>query len=509
MSSERRRLMLGIDLGTTALKCAVYDDAGNLVAEKSAEYGLLTPRRNWVEVDVETYWTALRDVLAALMKQLGSRAARLVSMAISAQGETLVPVDTAGNALRHAIVWLDNRAETEAAELQQTFGAQMLARTGQPSMLAAWPAAKVLWLTRHEPRVAERTARYLLLEDWLIARLTGEYVSEGSLLTSTCYWDPATKAYWPEMLEAIGASEAQLPDIVEPGALIGTIRRDVAGELGLPPALNVCAGALDQACGAIGAGNIAPGHFSENTGAAVALCATVGGMTYDPAGAMPCHYHGLADRYMLHTFTGGGIVLRWFRDKFCSPEMEKAAREGRDSYALLSDMAAGIPAGADGLLMLPHLQGAMAPENNDEASGVLMGLTLGHDRAHVVRAIMESVGFIVRRNVEAIEGLGTPIPRVRALGGGARSPVWKQIEADILDRPVATMKHGDAGALGAALLGGLGVGVWSDVSEAVSSVVEEDRVFEPNPAHRQIYDDRYGAYLAAYDSMVPVFGCLK
>ena len=224
MPAERRRLLLGIDLGTTALKCAIYDESGQLIAEKSAEYGLLTPRPNWVEVEVETYWGALRDVLRTLMSQLGARAGDLVSLGISAQGETFVPVDECGEALRNAIVWLDNRAEYEATELQKRFGAEILARTGQPSMMATWPAAKLFWLTRHEPEIAERTARYLLLEDWLIWRLTGEYVSEGSLLTSTCYWNPATKTYWQEMLDTIGVSRSQLPDIAEPGARITPIR---------------------------------------------------------------------------------------------------------------------------------------------------------------------------------------------------------------------------------------------------------------------------------------------
>ena len=303
--------------------------------------------------------------------------------------------------------------------------------------------------------------------------------------------------------------QAQQYLVAEPGARIGVIRKAAAMDLGLPETISVCAGALDQACGAIGAGNIAPGHFSENTGAAVAICATVNEMTYDPNGSMPCHYHGLAGRYMLHTFTGGGIVLRWFRDKFCEPEIEKARRTGQESYALLSELAEQVPPGADGLLLLPHLQGAMAPENNSEASGVLMGLTLQHDRGHVVRAIMESISFIVRRNIEAIERLGAPIDRIRALGGGARSAVWKQIEADVLGCPVVTMKHSDAGALGAALLGGLGVGIWSNIEEAVENVVEEDRVFEPNLSNKHLYDDRYAAYLAAYDATVPLFGRLR
>ncbi|KQW72436.1 FGGY family carbohydrate kinase [Ensifer sp. Root127] len=505
MADQANQLLLGIDLGSTALKCALFDFAGNLAAETSVEYSLLTPRQKWVEINVETYWTALRKALETLWRDPQVNARDVVSVGISAQGETLVPVDEDGTAIRNAIVWLDNRAEDEARFLQGRFGDDIYVQTGQPTMLATWPAAKLLWLTRHEPEVRERTHKFLLIEDWLIWKLTGEYISEGSLVTSTCYWNPSTKEWWPEMLDAINVGKEQLPTVVEPGSLVGTIRRAAAEDLGLPTTVKICAGALDQACGAIGAGNVTAGQFSENTGAAVALCATVPKMTFDPNRAIPCHYHGVPNTYMMHTFTSGGIVLRWFRDQFCEPQLQSAAQSGGDSYALLGELAATVKPGADGLLLLPHLQGAMAPENNSSASGALIGLTLQHGRGHVLRAIFESVAFIVRRNVDAIEPLGPKIEKVRALGGGARSPIWKQIEADVLGRPVVTMKHSDAGALGAAILGGIGIGAWSDVSEATEHLVVEKQLYEPNPEHKALYEDRYAAYTAAYEALVPTY----
>lgn len=493
-------LVLAIDLGTTALKCAVYDRTGRAVAQATQEYVLLTPHPSWVEVPCDTYWQALRTALAALWRDGDAAADDVAALSISAQGETLVPVAADGRPLRDAIVWLDNRAEAEAAELRDRFGAQRLYEvTGQPEMLAAWPAAKLLWLARHEPQVIEDTHKVLLLEDWLIHRLTGEHVTEGSLATSTCYWDFRAKRWWPEMLDAIGVSEAQLPALVEPGAPIGPLRSVAAADLGLPLDVVVCAGALDQACGAIGAGNLAPGGFSENTGAAVALCATVGGPRLDPERVMPCHYHALADTYMFHTFTGGGIVLKWFRDQLAAPG---------DDYDALGALAASVPAGSDGLVMLPHLQGAMAPENNDAARGVLLGLTLGHGRAHVARAIMESIAFVVRRNVDVLRGLGVEIEAVRALGGGSRSAVWKQIEADVLGLPVVTMAQPDAGTLGAAMLAGVGVGWWPDVAAAADAVVAEDRTFAPDPRHRDVYEERYATYVAGYEALTPVFPSL-
>lgn len=496
---------LGIDVGTTALKCAIYDSQGALVAEATEEYGLETPHQGWVEVDVATYWTALKRTLARLWSSPEVDPDDVAGVAISAQGETLVPVDEAGQPLRPAIVWLDNRATAEAAELSEAFGDVLYDVTGQPEMLAAWPAAKILWLTRREPQLAARVARYLLIEDWLLFALTGEYVTEGSLATSTCYWNFRTKTWWPEMLDAIGIAVDQLPVIMEPGSPVGPVRSSAAAELGLPRTAQVCTGALDQACGAIGAGNIVPGGFSENTGAAIALCATVDGPQLDPAGAMPCHYHALPDTYMFHTFTSGGIVLRWFRDQFSENIREDARATGRDAYDLLGELAAATPAGADGLLMLPYVQGAMAPENNDAASGVLLGLTLQHGRGHVARAILEAISFVVRRNVEALGALGVPITKVRALGGGARSAVWKQIEADVLGMPVATMATLDAGALGAAVLAGVGTGYWGSVAEATASMVQESRTFEPDPSTSSLYDDKYEIFTSSYEALLPTF----
>jgi xylulokinase len=498
--TEAGPLVLAVDVGTTAMKCSAYDATGSAVAEATREYSLLTPHPGWVEMNWDAYWSALRDATADMWRRAPELAARVRGIGISAQGETLLAIGRNGEPLDNAIVWLDGRAHHEAAELRSRFPAEELyAVTGQPEMLAAWPAAKLLWLTRNRPELAAAAERYVLIEDQLIAELTGECVTEGSLATSTCYWNFRTKAWWPEMLEAVGVSADQLPAIVEPGAPVGTLRPVVAAELGLPPDVLVCAGALDQACGAIGAGNIDAGGFSANTGAAVALCATIDGPRLDPQRRMPCHYHGIPDAYMFHTFTSGGIVLRWFRDEF----------GGRGAtYEGLAEQAAGVPAGADGLVLLPHFEGAMAPENNDRARGAVIGLTLRHTRGHVVRAIMESIAFVMRRNVEVMVGLSVPIEAVRSIGGGARSRLWKQIEADVLGLPVVTMRQPDAGTLGAAILAGAGLGWWPDLASAVAAMVAEDRVYEPQAANRQRYDDLYGVYRSSYSALEPSFEAL-
>lgn len=501
--------MLSIDLGTTAIKCAVYSRSGELVAERSREYSLSTPTPDRVEVDASVYWDTFRECLFEL-QEAASRAGPIAGIGISAQGETLVLIDSNGEALRPAIVWLDNRASIEAQELNDHFTvSHVYEKTGQPGVGAALPAAKLKWLSRHEPSVMARTWKVLLLEDFFIFRLTGELLCEGSLITTTAYWDFRRKTWWPEMLDAIGISSEMLPAIAEPGTLAGTITQKAATELRLDPETVVCLGALDQACGAIGVGSTRPGVFSENTGAAVALCATVASPVFDPSMRMPCHYHGIPDTWMLHTFTSGGIVLKWFRDVFATSEMQLAPRLGIDAFELIGVQAARVAPGAQGLMMLPHLQGAMSPDANDHARACWIGLSLQHGLPHMARALLESVALVVRRNIEVVEELGQPVASIRASGGGARSAVWKQIEADVTGRPVQTMLHSDAGTLGAAMLTSKALGWFATIQEAEEHFVRVNHTYLPTASNEAVYSELYGAYREATGALVGVFDRLR
>lgn len=502
-------LLIGLDLGTTALKCAAFTEDGRLIASTTREYSLLTPAPDVVEVHPSTYWGEFVAAVHDLLSHPEVDANRVAALGISAQGETLLPLRSDGSPARNAIVWLDGRAVEESVDLAARFDQDHFYNvTGQPSMLPTWPAAKILWMRRHEPAVFDATAKFLLIEDYFIWRMTGEHVSEGSLLTSTCYWDFRTRDWWTEMLDELGIDARRLPTIVEPGTAVGTLLPAVARDLGLPESMVVCTGALDQACGAIGVGAVEPGSFSENTGAAVALCAAIPGPRLDPERRMPCHYHGVPGTYMFHTFTSGGMVLRWFRDEFGQAERSVSGPLGVDAYDLLTAEAATVPPGAEGLIVIPHLQGAMAPENNGNARGAFVGLSLRHGRAHVARAILESVSFVVRRNIEVLEDLGVEIPEVRALGGGARSRLWKQIEADVTGRPVVITKQPDAATLGAAILAGVGTGRYSSASEAAREMVEVADTFEPSKVTAEVYDETYETYKQTYDALCPVFDSL-
>lgn len=378
-------------------------------------------------------------------------------MGISAQGETLILVDKDGSPLTNAVVWLDNRAQKEAKELAQIFGNEETYKiTGQVEIVPTWPASKILWFKKNRAEIFHKVAKFLLIEDYFIYRLTGRYFCEGSLICSTVYWDIIKKVWWKEMLDCLGIKEDRLPEICESGEVAGSLLPYIAKELGLSANTIVATGALDQACGAIGVGNIAPGVISENTGAALAICATVEGPIFDEKRRMPCYYHGMPNKYMAHTFTTGGMVLCWYRDKFCSSEINLASLLQVESYKILDQEAEKVPPGCNGLVMLPHLQGAMAPESNPKAKGVFYGFSLHHGKPHFIRSIMEAIAFAVKRNIDVLEDLGIKVTEIRSLGGGSRSFLWSQIKADVTQRTVyTTQNEEEAACLGAAMLAGV------------------------------------------------------
>ncbi|OUO78022.1 hypothetical protein B5F53_12210 [Blautia sp. An249] len=487
--------LIGLDIGTTALKAAVFDTSGKLLAVSTQEYALLTPQVNYVEETGEVYWNALKNAVKDLNEKYPFDREDEAALAISAQGETLFFLDEKGKLLRNAIVWMDNRAQEEARQLKEKFGDETCYKvTGQVSFEPCWPASKILWVKNHEPEVFQKTRKFLLIEDYFIYRLTGLYATEGSLVCSSTYWDIREKRYWKEMLDYIGISESQLAPVYESGEAVGTIKKETAEELGLPVNLTVCTGALDQAAGAIGAGNCREGFFSETIGAALAICAPVSRPVWDPNRKMPLHYFAVADTYMIHTFTNGGMTLRWFRDKFCPVEMQAQKLGIEDAYNMISKEAGQIPPGSDGLIMLPHLAGSNAPDVNARAKGVWFGFTLQHTRAHFMRSVMESLGYIVKRNIDSLADMGIQVKEIRSLGGGSKSQIWNQIKADICQIPLETVTSVEAASLGAAILAGKGTGVFEDIYQAVESMVDIKRRTEPDPENAEIYQQGYQMY---------------
>ena len=499
--------LLGIDAGTTSIKVALFDVSGRTVASTIEEYRLETPRPDWVELDADAYWRSLKAALGRVLDAASCEADEIKALGISSQGETVIPVDENGRALRKAIVWLDNRSQEEATEIEEKFGRkQIFAATGSPELMPTWGGTKILWIKKHEPEVFKKTHKFLLLEDYLIYRLTGEFVGTFALYTSTLLVDIVRKTVWREMLDFIGISPSQLPKIVESGLVAGKVRKDAAEDLGLSTNTAVVTCGMDQACGSVGSGNIVSGLITETTGASLNICATVDRPVMDEAEPIPCQCHVVSDKYIVLPWCQtAGMVLKWFRDEFGAPQTSDGAKAGKNPYDVMTEMAAQVPPGSEGLVMLPHLAGAMCPEFDPKARGVFFNIGLDHHKAHFMRAILESVGFMLRRNIECVESLGIEVNEIRALGGAAESELWNTIKADILQKPVFTLKNKDTACLGAAILAGVASGVLGSISEACEQMISVERAFYPNPERRQIYDKYYHVYLDLYEKLAGLF----
>jgi xylulokinase len=479
--------ILSIDVGTTALKGVLFDILGNAIAVESQEYELHTPTPDIVECDPRVYWRAAQSVIRNLSAKSGVARRDIRSVGVTSQGETLIAVDSSGQPLRPAIVWLDNRSHEEAAEIAAHFDIDEVFRiTGQQGIVPTWTATKVLWMRKHEPDLFRQVHKFLLVEDYLLFCLTGRYFTDGALNPSTLYFDITKDGWWPDMLKLLAISEEQLPEIKRSGRFCCPISVEAARATGLSPETSVTTAPIDQIAGMIGAGNVVPGIVSETTGAALAICATCDRPTYDPGRSIPCHTHGVEGAYALLAWTPtGGMALRWFRDGL----------GGASDYADLCNAAAKIPPGADGLFFLPYLSGAFCPEMLPQAKGVFWGLSLSHHKAHFTRAILESIAFVLRRNVEHFEALGIQIAEVRSLGGGAQSDLWLQIKADMLGKPCVVMECEESASLGVAMLSCVANGIYWDIGQAAENMVRIRKTVVPSVDHLGVMDRVYHRYL--------------
>ncbi|MBE7010302.1 MAG: hypothetical protein E7418_02285 [Ruminococcaceae bacterium] len=455
--------LLGIDVGTTSMKAAVFSREGEELSSATLDY-TLRQDGNIVEFDTESYWNLLQEAVDQVTDGL-----QVDAMSIDTQCETLILTDDDGTPVRDAIVWLDNRAEEQAMKIEAHFGEQRVYEvTGQPEVTATWPACKLLWVKENEPEVWAKTKKVFLLEDYLLYKMTGEFVTEKTLQSSSLYLDIHTGDWWDEMLAFIGVDKKLLPTLKESAETVGTYR-----------GMTVVTGAMDQVAGAIGAGVVRKGIMSEMTGTTMVLFVPTDEVpAYDPSSKIPLHYNYDGGYVRLLWTSTAGMSLKWFKNSFC---------EAND-FRELDDLAASVPPGCDGLVMLPHLCGSTMPKYNPDARGAFYGITLQHTRAHFVRSILEAVSCMLKSNLDYI---GMEIDEIRMMGGGAKSPLWCQIKADMTGIRLVTLKKSETACLGSAILAGVGVGAYNSVEEACNLLVETDRVYESQGVD---YSETYRAY---------------
>lgn len=452
------KYFLGADIGTTAIKAVLFEPSGKIVGTGTVEYKLETPEADIVELDVEVYYTSF---LKAIEIALAGRSQNCIAaFSITGQAETLICIDADGKPLRKAIVWLDNRAKEEAIEFQEQFGEDYLCRiSGQTAMLPCYPAPKLRYLSKHEPEVVEKTAKFMMVEDYLLYRLTGTISTCRGLMPSSMYYNIESGEYVPELIAFANIRPDQLPPLAHPGQAVGHWNQAIAASA-----------PIDHVCGLLGAGG-GNGVVTAATGCAFAACAALPKLEYDPEKRIGT-YHGFTpNSHVLLPWTPtAGMVLKYFRDEF----------SGNLSYEQLDQLAKTVPPGSENLILLPHLSGAVSPVCNPAARGTAWGITMAHTRGHFARAIMESVAYLLKDNFDALRQLGASVSEIRLLGGAARSPIWRQIQSDVLGLPVSTLKSPEAVAMGAAILGAVAAGEFPDAATGAATWVQLDEQIEPS-----------------------------
>jgi len=444
--------LLGIDVGTTSLKAVCFDEEGKCLAETNIDYTLDT-RGELVEFDAMEYVRIAKKAIEEI-----SRSCKIDAISVDTQGETMILTDKEGNPTMPAIVWLDNRATKEAEEIAAHFGQETIYNvTGQPETTGGWPGCKLLWVKRNLPDVWKKTARVFLLEDWLLWALTGEFVTEPTMQSSSIYLDIRKKDWWDEMLDYIGVPREMLPKIVPSATKVGFFG-DAA----------VVSGALDQIAGAVGVGVVDKNIVSEMTGTIMAICVvTETTPPYDPASKIPCHLHAIDGKYVSLLWSStAGMALKWYRNNFAS---ELSFRE-------LDELAEKAGPGAEGVTMLPHLCGSTMPVYNPDARGTFWGLTLAHGKGHLARAILEAVAFTLKDDLACI---GANCDEIRITGGGASSPLWAQIKADVTGIRLSTLMEKESACLGTAILAGVGCGVYASIEEACAKIIRTKKTYVP------------------------------
>jgi xylulokinase len=499
------RYVVGIDCSTTATKAVIFDASGHAVAEGRSVLPLRRPRPSWHEQSASHWWESTRDALRAAVAQVDAN--DVAAIGLTHQRESFVCLDSHERELRPAILWLDGRATQQIAEAGS---ARVHELSGKPPDIT--PAFyKLLWLKENEPDVLRRSARVVDVAGYLGHKLTGDWSTSWSSADPLGLVDMATFTWSPELLEAVGLAEEQMPRLVAPGSVLGELRADVAEEVGLPHRIPVVAGAGDGQCAGLGAGVTSPGLMYANIGTAMASGAWSGeyrwSRAYRTLGA------AVPGTYTLETLLSSGTYLvNWFIDRFgpcpgAGVPLNTGAGVPRTAEEVMEAQASAVPPGSDGLIVLPYWNAAQTPYWDPHARGAVLGWSGHHGRSHLYRAILEAVAYELRLGTEGVaHDTGTAIERYLAMGGGSRSPLWTQIVADVTGRPVAVCAETETTALGAAILAAaVSLHTTDDIVTTAQRMARVRVTVDPDPSTLSRYDDFYAVYRGLYPAMKDLF----
>ncbi|MEM3562293.1 MAG: xylulokinase [Candidatus Jordarchaeaceae archaeon] len=493
------RLIAAVDVGTIGCRTIIFDENGVEISRDYEEYPSIFPRPAWVEQNALDWWRAVCTTSKRAIEKAGIAPEDIVGISVTNQRETTVPVDEDGNPLRNAIVWQDRRTVKQCDEIKRIVGVDEVYRISGLTVDPYFSAPKILWIKENEPKIFNSTYKFMLVHDFIEMKLSNRFVTDWSNASRTLLFDVEKFRWSDKICDALEIPPEKLNESHASGEKIGEVTAKAARETGFAEGTPVITGGGDQQCGALGVGVIKPGRIKATMGTGTFLLAYTEKPKRDPKKRVLFSCHADPGKWVVEAsmFTTGS-VYRWFRDQLGHPEKNVAEILGKDPYDILCSVAEQAPPGSGGIILLPHFVGAGAPYWDPDARGVIVGLALGHTRAHLIRAIMEGACFEVRKNIEVMKELGLEFEEVRITGGATRSPLWNQIQADIYNIPVARGKVEEATSLGAAILAGVGVGIYRSVSDAAESMVQIGERKEPSEKNREIYDKLYKVHKDVY-----------
>jgi xylulokinase len=500
-----RTCVLGVDVGTGGTRAVVVEANGRILASATEEHEpFASPQIGWAEQSPEDWWRACGIAVRKALADAALRGDQISCVGFSGQMHGAVMLDAADKVVRPALIWCDVRTEKQCHDLTQTIGADELIRLTCNPALPNFTLTKFLWVRENEPKNWTRVRSVMLPKDYVRFRLTSDRATDMADASGTLMLDVANRRWSQAVLQAAGIEASLLPRLCESPEICGKVSPAGAAATGLPVGTPVVAGAGDQAAGAVGMGIAAQGAVSATIGTSGVVFAATDCPALDRKGRLHTFCHAIPGRWHVMGVTqAAGLSLRWFRDRFGASGNNQ---NGRDPYESLTAEAAAVPPGSEGLLWAPYLMGERTPHLDPNARAALIGLTASHTRGHVVRAILEGVAFSLRDSFTLFAEMGVPVRTIRLGGGGARSPLWRQIQADIYGREVAILEAEEGAAYGAAILAGVGAGVWSSVDAACSDVVRVAQHVAPQPAVVKQMNASYAAYRRIYPAIVSVLG---
>lgn len=494
--------LLGIDLGTSAVKTVLFDENGAVIASASQDYPLYQPENGWAEQEPEDWKQAVLATLKRVKENSGVSADEIKGIGLSGQMHGLVMLDEAGKALRPSIIWCDQRTALEVEEMLRIMPRERWIEITANPPLTGWTAAKILWVKKHEPELYSRCRHILLPKDYIRYVLTGDFATEVSDASGMQLLDVPGRCWSKEVLDKLEIEPSLLGRVYESYQVTGRLLPDVAASVGLSADTQVVGGAGDNAAAAVGTGVVQRGKAFTTIGTSGVVFAHSDEVTIDPGGrvhtccsAVPGAWH------VMGVTQAAGLSLKWFRDNFCQDYAERAEELGIDVYELINQDIASIPAGSDRLIYLPYLMGERTPHTDPDCRGIFFGLSAMHTRAHLLRAVMEGVSYSLCDCNAVLKEMGLSVHDMMACGGGARSRIWRQMLADLYRCDVGTVQQTEGPALGAAILAGVGCGIYDSVQSACEKLIAKAEGTGPKEESATIYAGYHELYDELYENL--------